>query len=67
MSEPDRASFVATLRAVLWSFIGVRKRRDYQQDSTTLNPVAVVVAGLIAGVIFVLSLVFVVHWVTASS
>nr|WP_221229578.1 DUF2970 domain-containing protein [Niveibacterium umoris] len=55
------------MRAVLWSFIGVRKRRDYQQDSTTLNPVAVVVAGLIAGVIFVLSLVFVVHWVTASS
>nr|WP_216661892.1 DUF2970 domain-containing protein [Niveibacterium sp. COAC-50] len=57
---------MATLRAVLWSFIGVRKRQDYQQDASSLNPLAVVVAGLIAGALFIFTLVMVVSWVTAS-
>jgi len=52
---------------VLWSFIGVRKRQDYQQDASSLNPLAVVVAGLIAGAMFIFTLVMVVSWVTASS
>lgn len=67
MSAPRPAGFLATLRAVLWSFVGIRKRRDYQQDASSLNPVAVVVAGLIAGALFVLTLVMVVSWVTATS
>ena len=54
--SPRRAGFWATLRAVLWSFIGIRKRRGYQEDATSLDPKAVVVAGLLAGLIFVLSI-----------
>jgi len=67
VTAPRRAGFLATLRAVLWSFIGVRKRQDYQQDASSLNPLAVVVAGLIAGAMFIFTLVMVVSWVTASS
>lgn len=67
MSEGARAGFLATFKAVLWSFIGVRKRRDYQDDAASLNPLAVVVAGVLAGVMFVLLLVMVVKWVIASS
>ncbi|QSI77612.1 MULTISPECIES: DUF2970 domain-containing protein [Niveibacterium] len=66
MTATPRAGFLATLRAVLWSFIGVRKRQDYQQDASSLNPLAVVVAGLIAGALFIFTLVMVVSWVTAS-
>jgi hypothetical protein len=58
-----RAGFLATLRAVLWSFIGVRKRRDYHDDAASLDPRAIVVAGVLAGVVFVLVLVGVVNWV----
>lgn len=58
-----RAGFLATLRAVLWSFVGVRKRHAYDQDARTLDPRAVIVAGLIAGLIFVLTIVAVVTWV----
>jgi len=67
VTAPRRGGFLATLRAVLWSFIGVRKRQDYQQDASSLNPLAVVVAGLIAGAMFIFTLVMVVSWVTASS
>jgi len=66
MSEqevPRRAGFMQTIRAVLWSFAGIRKRRDYEADSAQLNPIAVIVAGIIAGVIFVLTLVLVVKFV----
>jgi len=56
-----RAGFLATMRAVLWSFFGVRKRKAYIDDAGSLNPLAVVVAGVLAGGIFVLVLVLVVQ------
>jgi hypothetical protein len=49
------------VKAVLWSFVGIRKRSDYQRDAAELNPVAVVVAGVLGGVIFVLTLVVIVN------
>ena len=58
---PRRAGFWATVKAVLWSFVGIRKRSDYQRDAAELNPVAVVVAGVLGGVIFVLTLVVIVN------
>nr|WP_083200406.1 DUF2970 domain-containing protein [Thauera phenolivorans] len=51
------------MRAVLWSFFGVRKRKAYIDDAGSLNPLAVVVAGVLAGGIFVLVLVLVVQLV----
>lgn len=63
--EPRKAGFWATIRAVLWSFIGIRKRRGYQEDAASLDPKAVVVAGLLAGLVFVLGLVAIVQWVVS--
>lgn len=64
--RPERAGFLATLRAVLWSFIGVRRRNDYHRDARSLDPRAVVVAGLLAGIFFVLTLVVVVRLIVGS-
>jgi hypothetical protein len=58
-----KLSFAATLKAVFWSFFGVRKRRDYEADTQQLNPVHVVIAGIIGAVLFVLALVFIVKLV----
>ena len=58
---PPRAGFLATLRAVLWSFVGIRRRHDYEHDARSLDPRAVVVAGLLAGLVFVLTIVAVVR------
>lgn len=62
MSE-QRAGFWATIRAVLWSFVGIRRRSAYHDDARSLDPRAVVVAGVIAGVIFVLAILMVVRLV----
>lgn len=55
--EPDgerrQASFLATMKAVFWSFFGVRKRKDYEHDAANLNPVHVIVGGLIGVLVFI--------------
>ena len=48
-----KASFGATMKAVCWSFLGIRKRSDYEKDSANLNPVHVIIAGLIGVLLFI--------------
>lgn len=61
---PSRtSSFVRTVKAVLWSFVGLRSRSDYEKDREQLKPVHIVVAGLAGVVIFVGGLIFLVTWV----
>lgn len=55
-----KASFGATMKAVFWSFFGVRKKSDYESDSQQLNPVHVIVAGLIGAIIFIVTLLLIV-------
>ncbi|MCP5285867.1 MAG: DUF2970 domain-containing protein [Burkholderiaceae bacterium] len=59
-------SFWQTVKAVAWSFIGLRKGAGYQQDIQKLNPVHVIVTGIIGAVLFVLTLVLIVRWVVGS-
>jgi hypothetical protein len=61
------ATFGATMKAVFWSFFGVRKRRDYEHDSANLNPIHVIVGGLIGVAAFIGILVLVVRIVVAKS
>ncbi len=58
-----RAGFWQTVRAVLWSFFGVRRKAAYEKDAAQLNPVAVIIAGLIAAALFVALLLVVVNLV----
>lgn len=60
-----KASFGATVKAVFWSFFGVRKKSDYEQDATQLNPVHVIIAGLIGVLIFIAALLLIVKAVVA--
>ncbi len=61
-----KGSFLQTMRAVAWSFFGVRKSSDYEQDVGKLNPVHVVVAGVLAALLFIVLLVLLVNWVIGS-
>jgi hypothetical protein len=60
------ASFGQTIRAVAWSFFGVRKGAEHERDVAQLNPVHVIVAGVIGALVFVFALVLLVQWVIAS-
>lgn len=72
MSEDIRASsqrklsFMQTMKAVLWGFFGVRRGSGYQDDVARLNPVHVILAGILGAAIFVVVLVFIVRWAIAS-
>lgn len=55
-----KASFGVTVKAVLWSFFGVRKRSDYEKDAQQLNPVHVLIAGVMGAVIFIATLLMIV-------
>ena len=61
-----KGSFIQTVRAVGWSFFGVRRSADYAQDVAKLNPVHVIIAGVIGAGVFVLALVLLVQWVVGS-
>jgi hypothetical protein len=61
-----KGSFLQTMKAVAWSFFGVRKSSDYEKDVSQLNPVHLIIAGLIGAAVFIAVLVLVVNWVIGS-
>jgi Protein of unknown function (DUF2970) len=60
-----KMSFGATVKAVLWSFFGVRKKSGFEEDTQNLNPLHVIIAGVIAAVLFVFALLTLVKIVVA--
>lgn len=61
-----KASLLQTISAVAWSFFGVRRGRDHENDMAKLNPVHVLIAGVLGAALFVLMLVLLVRWVISS-
>jgi len=61
-----KGSFLQTMKAVGWSFFGVRKGSDYEQDLGKLNPVHLVIAGVLGAVLFITALMLLVSWVLSS-
>jgi hypothetical protein len=41
----------------------VRRNADYQRDVTRLNPIHLMVTGVVMALLFVLALIFIVNWV----
>ncbi|MGD9943913.1 MAG: DUF2970 domain-containing protein [Burkholderiaceae bacterium] len=62
-SDERRAGFGETLKAVAWSFFGVRKGSAHERDLSRLNPLHVILVGVLLALLFVLSLVLLVRWV----
>lgn len=61
-----KLSFFQTMRAVAWSFFGVRKAVDLEKDVNQLNPVHVVIAGVLGALLLIAVLAIVVNWVLGS-
>jgi hypothetical protein len=61
-----KGSLPRTLLAVFWSFFGVRKSRDLERDAVELNPLHIIIAGIVAAAIFVGALIALVQWVIGS-
>jgi hypothetical protein len=50
-------------KAVLWSFLGIRRRTEHEADIAHLKPAQVIVAGLIGAALLVGTLIFIVRLV----
>ncbi len=62
---PPQKSIWRTVKAVAWSFVGLRARGDYEEDVKNLNPIHIIVAGLVGVFVFVAALVLLVNWMVA--
>ena len=58
-----KGSFWGTVKAVGWSFVGLRRRADLESDVARLNPIHVIVAGFVGVFLFVIALIVLVNWV----
>ncbi len=58
---PRKATFLEVAGAVFWSFFGVRNGKAMQRDALTIRPHQVVIVGVIAGALFVVTLLLVVR------
>jgi len=55
------ATFLQTMKAVLWSFLGIRKHSEHEKDVARLNPIHVILAGILAAAIFIFTLLMIVR------
>ena len=62
-----RGTLLGTLRTVAWSFFGVRKSSEHEQDVEGLNPLYLVIAALVAAALFVLVLIGLARWAVSSA
>ncbi len=63
--EPKkRTSGLQAVAAVLSAFIGIRKSSGRDRDQATVKPLHVIVAGVIAAAVFVITIVTVVRMIT---
>jgi hypothetical protein len=56
-------SLLRTVKAVAWSFLGIRKKSGYEEDLGKLNPFHVIAVALAAVALFVGGLIALVNWI----
>lgn len=60
---PRKASPLRAFRTIFWSFLGIRKRADTQEDFAGITPLQIIVAGVIGAAIFVTTLIVLVRFI----
>ena len=52
-SPKQKASIFQVVKAVMWSMIGVRQQKGYEDDTAKITLKQAVIAGIIGGFVFV--------------
>jgi hypothetical protein len=64
-AEGSSRSVFRSLKLVAWSFLGIRSSEGYRDDLSKVNPLHVVVVGIVCALVLVVSLIGLVNWVVA--
>ncbi|HEX5342819.1 MAG TPA: DUF2970 domain-containing protein [Duganella sp.] len=60
-----KPGFLYSVKAVLWSFVGLRRKRDFDEDQQGMNPLHIIIAALLAVAVFIGVLITIVKLVVA--
>ncbi|MBX9917507.1 MAG: DUF2970 domain-containing protein [Nitrosomonas sp.] len=52
-------------KAVMFAFMGIRKKSDLEKDAATLKPVQLIIGGIIGGALFVVGVMLLVRLVVS--
>lgn len=65
MNEPLRPGFMDVVKTVLFGAMGIRRRADHDRQTQPVNPVYLIIAGVVLAALFVLTLITVVRIVVS--
>ena len=65
-NKHPKSSIFQTIKAVMWSFVGLRARGDFERDVAQLNPLYIIAVGLVGVFVFVGSLMLLARLVVGS-
>ena len=60
-----KSSFLHSMKAVMWAFLGVRKQSGLQEDVASLSFVHIIIAGVVGALIFMAILLLIVKAVVS--
>ena len=60
-----KSSFLKSMKAVLWAFLGVRKKAGLQDDVASLSFVHIIIAGVLGALVFMGTLLLIVRAVVS--
>ena len=60
-----KSSFLKSMKAVLWAFLGVRKKAGLQDDVASISFVHIIIAGVVGALIFMGALLLIVKAVVS--
>jgi len=61
-----KSSFIQSMKAVMWGFLGVRKQSGLQEDVASLSFVHIIIAGVLGALIFMAVLLLIVKAVVSN-
>jgi hypothetical protein len=62
----EKSSFLHSVKLVAWSFIGIRSNKGYRDDLAKVNPLHVVLVGIVGALLLVVGLISLAKWVVGS-
>jgi Protein of unknown function (DUF2970) len=62
-----KGAWLRSVKAVAWSFAGLRKGSEFEEDTQKLNPIHLIVVGIGFTAAFVLGLIFFVQWAVVAA
>ena len=62
-----KGSLWRSIVAVAWSFLGIRKSSEFQEDIANITPLHILGVGLVVGLLFVIGLMVIVNLIVTKS